>query len=685
MPIGGRSRSAVGRWSRRSQPSVEALQIYSLLQTIRGAVSQVEARLRIFCSPWAGQPIPSRDVLSPARWILVLLRPTYEQELEALGRTYEEIQAWDVAPLRSVVSELGAGPAGFIGSGGMTAVAVLASQLHERACLQPGAPMTPLAALSRPPIIGSGAVLFTSSGKHPDAREVMRRIGRTGSSPAAVLTHRPASELPEIPKVAVVTLPELPLREGFLAVNSVLSMGVALVRAYVGDVLPGELPSLACSVPVAKHLLVLYGPELAAVASDLEARIVEIGLASVQLADYRNFAHGRHVGLQRNLEQTAVLALSTPASEDLADATLAVLPAAVQVARWHADIDGPAGVLALLVASMRSVGELGTRLEIDLAHPRVPMFGRRLYRLPIRRRIAEVHVGPVERKLGGVAGATGSADLRRSYQRALDGWLDEIESQRFGAIVLDYDGTVCSTKGRFDPPQPAVGAALSQVLDRGLRVGLASGRGPSLHRALRDVVDPRHWSRVEVGLYNGGVILRLDEEPGDLRTPSALIAMAVERLMGLPFGNELVLEARCAQVTVELRSGLWMKGGQLAEVVVDALQRPPALPLKVVASAHSVDVVAAATTKVAVVDRIRHLEGPVAVLAIGDQGQIGGNDFELLAHERWSLSVDRCSADPSRCWFLDRGAHTGPELLVRYLRALRRTAGGARFPARELL
>jgi hypothetical protein len=432
-------------------------------------------------------------------------------------------------------------------------------------------------------------------------------------------------------------------------------------------------------------LLVLYGSELTAVASDLEARIVEVGLASVQLADYRNFAHGRHAGLQRNLQRTAVVALSTPASQDLADATLAVLPASLQVARWHVDVDGPAAVLALLVASMRSVGELGTRLEVDVAHPRVPSFGRRLYHLPIRRRIGEVHVGPVERKLGGVGAATGSADLRRRYQRALDDWLDDVQSQHFGAIVLDYDGTVCTTQGRFDPPESAVATALNQVLDRGLRVGLASGRGPSLHRALRDVVDRTHWQRVEVGLYNGGVIVRLDEEPGDLRTPSTPISMAVERLAGLPFGDELVLEARCAQVTVELRPGLWMKGGQLAELVVDALQRPPALQLKVVASAHSVDVVPAATTKVAVVDRIRHLDGPVAVLTIGDQGQIGGNDFELLAHERWSLSVDRCSADPSRCWFLDRGEHTGPELLVRYLRALRRSRGGARFRASELL
>jgi len=45
------SRSALEAQGRRPQPSAEALQIYSLLQTTWGAVSQVGARLRIFCSP----------------------------------------------------------------------------------------------------------------------------------------------------------------------------------------------------------------------------------------------------------------------------------------------------------------------------------------------------------------------------------------------------------------------------------------------------------------------------------------------------------------------------------------------------------------------------------------------------------------------------------------------------------
>jgi hypothetical protein len=68
-----------------------------------------------------------------------------------------------------------------------------------------------------------------------------------------------------------------------------------------------------------------------------------------------------------------------------------------------------------------------------------------------------------------------------------------------------------------------------------------------------------------------------------------------------------------------------------------------------------------------------------AVMAIGDQGHLGGNDFELLAATPWSLSVDRCSADPTRCWNLDSTGRRGPDVLLRYLRALKRQRQGIRF------
>jgi hypothetical protein len=45
------SAQALKEEGRKRPPTAEAIQVYSLLQTTWGAVSQLGARLRVFCSP----------------------------------------------------------------------------------------------------------------------------------------------------------------------------------------------------------------------------------------------------------------------------------------------------------------------------------------------------------------------------------------------------------------------------------------------------------------------------------------------------------------------------------------------------------------------------------------------------------------------------------------------------------
>lgn len=612
------------------------------------------------------------------------VRPTYEEEVEALPATYADIQAWDATELRTALGRLAGGPAAFAASGGMFAVAALAAQLHERCALEPASPLTPLALMSRPAIAASGAMLFTSSAKHPDAVELLRRLGRPGMRPAVVLTHRDTALLPSR-EAKVISLPALRLREGFLAVNSVLSMATATTRGYMGDHLPETLAQAEAErwPDEVDRVLVLFPPSLAAVAADLETRASELGLAAVQAADYRNFAHGRHTGLERTLDHTTIVAISDRDSEDLADATLGVLPARATIARWRSASPWPASVLELLVVSMRACGELGARQRVSLARPNVPVFGRRLYRLPIRRRIPNVLLGPIDRKLGAAGAGVAGDQLRAAYAEALDSWGDDVSRARFGGLILDYDGTVCTTEGRFLPPEAKVAAAMNRLLSDGLLLGFASGRGPSIHADLRKVIDRAHWARVHVGLYNGGHIVSLDEDLEDLKSPSPLIATVHKRLRDLPMAAALDWQPRRVQLTVEPSKGAWVKSVMLAEVVGEVLAREPSLPVKVVRSGHSLDVVPQTTTKVSVIERLSALTEQ-AMLTVGDQGQIGGNDFELLAHGRWSLSVDRCSADLSRCWYLGDGSVSGPALLLRYLKALVERRDGHAFKVGSL-
>jgi hypothetical protein len=280
--------------------------------------------------------------------------------------------------------------------------------------------------------------------------------------------------------------------------------------------------------------------------------------------------------------------------------------------------------------------------------------------------------GPVARKLGHDRSAT----TRSALSEAHDSWLAALRSTTLGGLVLDYDGTCCETWDRFEPPAPEVQAGLLRLLDGGMVIGFASGRGRSLHDTTRAWLPERHWGGVITGLYNGSTILRLSDAPpvrgeceGDLRE-------AAERIESLGLAN-LIVERRPFQVSVS-SSTAGDPSQRLRDLVQAIIDRPPSLGCKAVASGHSVDVIGDDSSKVSVVSAVQ-AESSNAVLVVGDQGQLGGNDFELLSSTPLSLSVDRCSLDPGRCWNLDVRGERGAVLLARYLRHIEPRASGFKF------
>ena len=537
--------------------------------------------------------------------------------------------------------------------------------------------MTPLELIEAPPLRRAGAAMFSARARHSDAHLVLDHLALGSYTPALFVTHRDPQQL-ELPTNGCVTAIRVrppALRDGFLATNSVLAMCTALVAATLGvEQLPHDLlADLSCFEPDHEprdRLLVLHAPALAPVAIDIETRCSELGLAAVQVSDLRNFAHGRHTGLSRTAERTDVLVLSEMSTSTFADAVQAPLVhSGARVSRWHVDEHWPAATIRLLAAAMHLVARLSEAAGIDPARPSVPAFGRRLYHLPLRRLLAGHGPTPPEAKLTALgAGELAREDLREKYEEAFQDWCSQLTATAFGGLVLDYDGTVCTTARRYDLPDSAVCDALVRLLVESLELGFASGRGKSLHADLRAWVPESCWPQVTVGLYNGAVIHSLAEELPGLSEPSDLMAAVADRLESAHFGDLLTTEARLGQVTVTPTSRAFFHSGRMAELVRELLARPPRLPVKVVASAHSVDVVAEDTTKVRVLETIaRRCAGDV--LAIGDQGDIAGNDFELLAATTRSITVDRPSADPTRCWNVDLAGARGPQALARLLNA----------------
>ena len=92
--------------------------------------------------------------------------------------------------------------------------------------------------------------------------------------------------------------------------------------------------------------------------------------------------------------------------------------------------------------------------------------------------------------------------------------------------------------------------------------------------------------------------------------------------------------------------------------------------VRISGSGHSFDVVPSTSCKSAIVDAVRRKINPdAAVLCFGDSGSRFGNDYTLLAHPH-GISVGEVCGAADGCWSLFGRALTGPDALLKILRAL---------------
>lgn len=580
---------------------------------------------------------------------------------EALSRTLQALR-----DLRTV----------YVGSGGMSPVAQLAAVLagESGASAWHRTPLNALELFQH----SDACVVFSARAGHPDTAFALSRAASFGLYPRILVTQRDEADLPARISNYVTEVISVPSfgRNGFLATTAVMTMATAVVACYAN--LPPTLPAFAATdrSVFRSRVLVLAGPGLGPVAADLETRASELGLATVQVTDYRNLAHGRHLGLAAHAASTSLIALVSPGLSDLARRTLELIPSSVEIIRLESDLTDGLGALDLLVRSISLADRTARAAGLNPDKPRVQKFGRRLYHLSAGRQLATGQAtDPIERKLRAAGVGDGQAEM---YRAAFRSWLRAMRSTTFVGLALDYDGTVTTTNGRFDLPTSPVQEALLRLLEGGALLGFASGRGRSLHADLRKWLPPAWWGQVYLGLYNGGLGLSLADEIPAPNQSDDDVAAFLARMQTDPFASSFIVEVRPRQLTIEPR-GSSLSVQKTVEYLLNLADRDRPLKVTVLRSAHSIDVIPSASSKITVIEFLEQAgEGPV--LAIGDQGQRGGNDAQFLASRVFSLSVDRCSSDPTRCWNLGRGPeHTGPSLLRDYLEAMQTASKGFRF------
>jgi phosphoglycolate phosphatase-like HAD superfamily hydrolase len=635
----------------------------------------------------------------------------YSREIASLESTYKFCLASDTTGLEDFLTRCRRLPIVCVGSGGSIAVAQYAAMLNEHYSQTVGRASTPLDVANSRAISSSAVLFLTAGGRHPDILGCFRRIAQREPVALAAMCGRAHSPLEALAKQFSFAhyLPfNLPTgKDGFLATNSVLAFSLLLLMAWrrsfgVSEPFPTMngldsrvgLSALlrSCQKSAAKawkfdNFLILHGPWGTPAAIDFESRFHEAGIASVQVADLRNFAHGRHFWLNRKGDQTCVICLTSLEDEKLAAKTLNLLPPDVHRLKVSLGNSGPIASIGLLLVSIHLTAWAADAQALDPGQPRVPLFGRRIYRLNAWQRIANDRGNRrskiLERKTERSAIEIEGAIVGRQWNEALESFLKKLRRARFGALVCDYDGTVCAPEYRYTQPAPAVCQKLNEILGAGLPIGVATGRGKSVRVALRRAIKKRYWNRVVVGYYNGAQVATLITTEGpiagepidDLRKFSDLL-----REQSLLW-RMLRVEERRDQLTLEAKAA-----SDSEEVIrwVRHLIQTCGLQVNAVLSSRSIDIIGKNTSKQSVVHATRALAGSEkSVLCIGDAGAWPGNDFVLLAND-YSLSSAFTSPDPCTCWNLAPPGVRGHDATLVYLRSLKVRSGIARIDEKLL-
>lgn len=613
----------------------------------------------------------------------------FASELAALPHTLAWAQAQDVKLLERFVADVAERPLVAIGSGGSSTACHLTALLHRTRHRRPAQFMTPLDVLSLPAgLHRAGVFLASASGKNKDVLAAFEAAIAEEAPAIAAITLRadnPLSVAAADFSRARVFAAEAPTgKDGYLATNSLVATCVLVARAYGFEIAAPKARRKEVvdgAIFEERHMVqVLHGGWGGPVATDLESKVNESALASAQLADYRNFGHGRHLWLAKRAAETVVVALVTPGTASIAESTLKLFPKSIPVVRLETALDGPAGTIDLLLQAFHLVDRLGEARGQDPGRPHVPEFGRKLYRLTPPR-VRPTVPAPIQRKLWALPEVTEDG---KAFKTGVDRFLKAAHAAKIGALALDYDGTLCTKDDRFDGLRDDIVAECARLLKAGVRLGIATGRGKSVREELQKALDKKLWPLVHLGYYNGTDIGALEDDSSPRKDgPEEQVLTRAHDLLAADawLTATAKLTPRPHQIAVEPKGAV--RTDALAAHVMALLARLDGEGVRIVVSSHSLDVLGPTRGKGSLVSWLRQQIGDGReVLCIGDRGAWPGNDYSLLA-EPLSLSVDEVSSMSNACWNLAPRGVSGPDATLLYLRAIKVRGGVGTFTWNE--
>lgn len=625
--------------------------------------------------------------------------------MSRLSDTYEFAKGLEIGVLVSGVRRVLDCGLIAVGSGGSFSAAVFLQRIHQATTGIPTTALTPLQLEGLSSVDPATAIwLLSARGRNADILRAAKTASALEPEVTLSLTAAKDTELSSAlrrdPFGIACEFTSPAGNDGFLATNSLLATCILLWRAYHlalgnSDLMPSfenligvdavhdevtRLDHDLAALWSCETILLLHAWDTTVAAIDIESKAMEAAMCFLTVSDLRSFGHGRHHWLSRFGNRSAVLVLASPQSSTLAKKTVQTLPRSIESRIIHTRTAGLLGELEALVRGFLIIASLGHARKLDPGRPGIAPFGSRVYHLKHNgARSKDVIAAATSRKVRAGASAQ-RQELEVEAHRALERFSDT----RFGAVLLDLDGTLVGAKPEERYAHEArtdVRKELARLIEGGIRIAIATGRGPSSTtlRLLRSLIPKTFWNAVLVAYHNGAEVSRLDETAA--RTISALNPNDKEKLLTYlgsrlkSLGPDILIKENHCQITMRSRnSDVIVRPHHLFVLAQEAIAAVNART-KAVRSSHSVDIIHVETSKASINAMLSGEIDGSAILRIGDSGAWPGNDFELLSHEH-GLSVDRVSMDSSLCWnLLPRGTR-GVDGTLRYLKRLKPLGAG---------
>ena len=595
---------------------------------------------------------------------------SFFRELERLPGTVEWAKELDLEKLHEIIGKYHH-PVYIVGSGGSFSACIYAADLLTNKGVFAKA-ITPLELFYAKSTIKKCNIIFISaSGRNNDILFAFKNAIESEPVSIVNICMRKNSKLAALSAdyscCTSFEFEPLSGKDGFLATNSLAAFFVILYRSITNLPIRNEIKSNPESfyLDFVKKtgrntcFTILYGSYHHAVAVDLESKFSEAGLAPSLVSDYRHFAHGRHQWFDKK-KDSAIIALSCIDDEKLCQKTLDLLPVSVPKLIFNTPLQNFEGTIELLVQSMELIRHYANKQSIDPGRPGVPAYGSKIYHLRYERLLSHQYLSLKEVAIIRKAKVDKLSDLSlgesSNWEKHYLDFINKMKAAKFGSLIFDYDGTLCSSANRFIGMSEEIQTMLINFVKKGFVLGIISGRGQSLRIDLERAFqsDPGLMKHVIVGYYNGSDIAPLSNAKHPVKGNPMHPSLQVMRDRLIKIG----IEASDSPNQLTFSSKTTREWSTLKEILIHEMMLLDLNDITMVESSHSIDIIprkiASKNNVLAHCRKMCKLLGlPADALCVGDKGQWPGNDYELLAND-YALSVGEVSSTPGTGWNIGR-------------------------------